>query len=153
MPKFQPEEKGEGPGEASLAVRHQRVDAAVRIGVRRLKRQFPAGDVRELPVQVPTLVIEIVQALMREQVHEVEGLLLMARRRSGLSTCRNRSQQNLNGETKAKRSRKGSDEDARASRRWMYGRAHLRAPRRRQSESCYRWPRRSGRSRRCLQRR
>ena len=63
-PELQSEEYREGAREASFEVRHERVDAAVRIRVRSREPQLPARNVGELPVGVPALVVEVVQAML-----------------------------------------------------------------------------------------
>ncbi len=77
LPEPQPEEEGEAARVAPLAVGDERVDACrscCRVLVRRVKWRLVARDVRKLPVRVPALVLDVVQAVMRQEVHEVERL-------------------------------------------------------------------------------
>ncbi len=63
-PEPQPKEKREGGREASFGVGHERVDTAVGVRVRSLKRQLPGRNVCKLAIKVPALVIQVVPAVM-----------------------------------------------------------------------------------------
>ena len=88
VPEPQPEEERERPGEAPLGAGNEGIVAPVRVRVRRMKRKLPARDVRVLPVEIPPLVLDVVQPAVGQQVHEVVRVVVVRRGWRRLGTCR-----------------------------------------------------------------
>src|SRR5262249_48966805 len=83
FPEARAEVKRGSAGKAPLRNRKKGVRTAVMVRVQRRKGALPAGDVGELPVSIPPLVVDVVLSVLGQHFHQ-RGLLIRSRLRSAV---------------------------------------------------------------------